>query len=214
VLAFGLLRWLPVDNGSKVEVQSPVIEPAETASPRQSAETLGGAAAPESGAGGTYEPPSPPEADANVSERPAAAPPAVERRERMTGPFAAEPSMQDRAEEAPVRSKGPATPPSVLAPAPSTEAVQESVPSKSAPQSNAAEARVTGASAKAGRSDDEIESTQARLRRIVDLHAAGRLDEAAELLRELRAIEPRADEQLPAELRPWAATVLPHDGRP
>jgi hypothetical protein len=190
VLAFGLLRWLPVDNGSTVEVPSRALEPADTASPRQSTHALGGAAAPESEAGSTYDSPSVPDADANGPARPAAAPPAVERRERMTGPFATEPSMPDRAEE-----------------------VQKPVPSEIEPQSNAAEVSVTGASAKAAQRADEIETIQARLQRIIELHTAGRLDEAAEALRELRAIEPRADEQLPVELRSWAATVLPHDGR-
>ena len=48
---------------------------------------------------------------------------------------------------------------------------------------------------------------QLRVEEIAQLHAAGRLDDAAAALRELRRTDPHADERLPQELRSWAATV-------
>jgi hypothetical protein len=185
VVAFGLLRWLPVDERPTIELQRGSIEESDVASGAQPAGT-----APEPAA---------------VSKR--AAPP-VERRERTMIPSSADSSIAERAGASHERRDTPAAPPPVTAPAPAPEPVQQSVPAEVAAPDDSAEVSVTGTRAKAAQRAGETDSTRARVQRIVELHAAGRLEEAAAALRELRAIEPHADQQLPAELRPWAATVM------
>jgi hypothetical protein len=45
------------------------------------------------------------------------------------------------------------------------------------------------------------------VQQIVDLHARGDLESAADVLRKLRAQTDHADERLPESLRAWARTV-------
>jgi hypothetical protein len=49
----------------------------------------------------------------------------------------------------------------------------------------------------------------AAIARIRQLHAEGKFAPAAQKLRALRVVDPEADQQLPVELRAWAATVKP-----
>jgi len=105
---------------------------------------------------------------------------------------------------APAASAAPAAlaAPSAAA-APATAASQKAVRRELAGNGVAADL-ATATTAEAG-----MQPTDAWVRRIADLHAAGDDAAAAAELRAFRAAYPDADSRLPESLRAWAATVTP-----
>lgn len=63
--------------------------------------------------------------------------------------------------------------------------------------------------ARGAASDAAPVDAAAAIAHIRQLHQQGKLSQAAEELRALRAATPEADQQLPVELRAWAATIKP-----
>jgi hypothetical protein len=184
-LAFGLLRWLPADRNLATvpparETQSTRAGPEVSA--READQGVAPAADASEGPGGTNAP-------AHPGAGPSTAPsPPFERRERATAPAAAPAQTTE----------------------PPAGVTLEGAPSPGSSEVRAQTSGIPGASAaKATESTDHAETAPVEdaIRRLVDLYDRGRLAEAAERLRELRAVEPAIDEQLPERLRTWAATV-------
>jgi hypothetical protein len=102
------------------------------------------------------------------------------------------------------RNEPPQSPPAPsAAAAPATEAPQKAVRRELAGNGVAAD-MATATTAEAG-----MQTAEAWVRHIADLHAAGDDAAAAAELRAFRAAYPDADSRLPEPLRAWAATVTP-----
>ena len=188
VLAFGLLRWLPVEQQ---------VAPSAPASPAAKAETASDNAARES----TPVPTAPRADTAPLVDEPASimrgeeAAPA-----RPPADFAAQ---QKQVQPPPAQEQRAL--PTVSAPTGARAAAEQSAHTQDAGARAPAQETVSVTSAQSAARQDTTE--QLRVEEIAQLHAAGRLDDAGAALRELRRTDPHADERLPQELRSWAATV-------
>ena len=198
VLAFGLLRWLPVEQQ---------FAPSAPVSPSAGTETARDAAAEESAAA----PAAPPAQTRPLADQPASAPSDA----AIPAPPAADSVARQKQEQpAPVQERREL--PSVSAPtaAEAPAAQSSTAPSPAAPISGAQDAGAAApedettvsvtSSRSAARQDA---SEQVHVEEITKLYAAGHLDAAAVALRKLRSTDPHADERLPQEMRSWAATV-------
>ena len=187
VLAFGLLRWLPVEQ--QVAPSAPVspAAKAETASDNAARESTPVPTAPRADSV-----PLPDESASAVHEATPASPPAAD--------LAAQ---QKQVQPAPAQERR--EPPSVSAPTGAGAVAAQSAHTQDAGARAPAQETVSVTSAQSAARQDTTE--QLRVEEIAQLHAAGRLDDAAAALRELRRTDPHADERLPQELRSWAATV-------
>jgi len=198
VLAFGLLRWLPVEQQ---------FAPSAPVSPSAGTETARDAAAEESAAA----PAAPPAQTRPLSDEPASAPsdaaiPAPPAADSVTRQKQAQPApVQERRElpsvSEPTTAEGPAEQ-SSTAPAPAAPASGAQDAGATAPED---ETTVSVTSARSAARQDASE--QVHVEEITKLYAAGQLDAAAAALRKLRSTDPHADARLPQELRSWAATV-------
>jgi hypothetical protein len=201
-LAFGLLRWLPADQG--LRQTTPVPFPAS--SPRPTPGTARNETVP--------------------AERSDTSPLLEQRAPAAAAQTPLSKSSADsRAREAPVTPPPvPQSPGNVTArtEAPSPPAAVESDAASAANESRSAvdNAAPSAAGAPAAENETSISTTSARqsvqqkaaddeesVRRITDLYDAGRFDDAAAALRKFRKADPHADQRLPESLRAWAATV-------
>jgi hypothetical protein len=188
VLAFGLLRWLPVEQQ---------FTPSAPASPAAKAETASDSAASES---------APAHAAPRADTTPLADEPASAMRQGAVPPqpptdFAA---PQKQTPQASVQERREL--PSVSAPTGANAAAAQSADTHDA-GARASAPETTTSITSARPAAREVTTEQVRVEQIAEFYAAGRLDAAAAALRDLRRTNPHADERLPEELRSWAATV-------
>jgi hypothetical protein len=231
VLAFGVLRWLPADK--ELRQPAPVAFPAsdagrapdtaarESVSPaqrRDSAPLVDERTADSTTSSLSR---SPAESSAGDLQAESAAAKRREAPSAVTSPGVGSIEPSPPAVEPPA---APAPASTASAPASASSPPPEAAENDAAEVANESRARVdTAASPSAGASATEsgnaISVTGARAtaqqkaveqdweRRITSLYDAGRLDDAANALREFRKLDPHADQRLPEKLRAWSATV-------